>query len=83
MSTAADNTENTHSKHPHPVTILVNRRDVQLPDNHATGLQIKDAADVPTTFKLFDPRGDEIQNDQQIRVHEHERFTAISGQDVS
>jgi hypothetical protein len=83
VSTAADNTENAHPHHPQPVTILVNRRDVQLPDDHATGLQIKEAADVPTMFKLFDPHGDEIHNDQEVRVHEHERFTAISGQDVS
>lgn len=69
--------------HPHPVTILVNRRGVQLPDDEATGLQIKEAAGVPTTFKLFDPQGEEVGNDALIRLHEHERFTAISGQDVS
>lgn len=83
MSAGAENTKSTQPNHRHPVTILVNRRDVRLPDNQATGLEIKEAADVPTTFKLFDPRGDEIQNEQQIEVHERERFTAISGQDVS
>lgn len=75
--------EKDHRDNPHPVKISVNRRDVDLPDNHATGHAIKQAADVPDTFKLFDPQGDEVSNDQDIRVHEHERFTAISGQDVS
>lgn len=69
--------------HPHPVTIFVNRREVNLPDDEATGLQIKEAAKVPSTFKLFDPQGNEIANDTSVRLHEHERLTAISGQDVS
>lgn len=72
-----------HDKHDHAVTVLVNRREVTLRDDDVTGLQIKDAAQVPTTFKLFDPEGDEIANDQRIHVHKKERFTAISGQDVS
>jgi hypothetical protein len=38
---------------------------------------------VPETFKLFDPPGDEVANEERIELHEHERFTAISGQDVS
>jgi hypothetical protein len=74
-----------HNDHPkdRSVTVQVNRRDVVVPDDHVTGLQIKDAAKVPTTFKLFDPKGDEVANDTTIHVHAHERFTAISGQDVS
>jgi hypothetical protein len=75
-----------HEQHRHPehrsVVILVNNRDVEVPED-VTGLQIKQAADVPVTFKLFDPRGDEIPNDKRIHVHKGERFTAISGQDVS
>ena len=74
-----------HGHHPkdHSVTVQVNRRDVVLPDDHVTGLQIKEAAKVPTTFKLFDPHGGEVADDKTIHVHAHERFTAISGQDVS
>lgn len=68
---------------PHPVTIIVNRREVEMPDNHATGREIKAAADVPETFKLFDPHGDEVANDQRIKIHNKQKFTAISGQDVS
>lgn len=72
-----------HPDRPHPVTISVNRRKVEMPDNHATGLEIKGAADVPETFKLFDHHGDEVANDQDIKIHNNEKFTAISGQDVS
>lgn len=75
--------ENAPVDHPRPVMIFVNRREVELPDEDVTGLQIKEAADVPTTFKLFDPHGEEISNDREIRIHERELFTAISGQDVS
>ena len=78
-----DDPDHGPGRHQHPVTVLVNRRDVHLPDDHVTGLQIKQAADVPDTFKLFDPGGDEIGNDVTVHVHEKERFTAISGQDVS
>lgn len=67
----------------HPVTVKVNNRDVVLPSAEDTGAEIKHAAGVPETFKLFGPDGAEISNDQRVRVHEHERFTAISGQDVS
>lgn len=68
---------------PHPVSIKVNNRDVTVPDRDVTGGEIKQAADVPPTFKLFGPKGDEVANDQHVRVHNNERFTAISGQDVS
>jgi multiubiquitin len=67
----------------HPVTILVNRRDVHLPHHEVTGKQIKHAAAVPETFKLFGPHGKEVGNDELVRIHDRERFTAISGQDVS
>lgn len=80
-----DHSNDSHGQHPkdHPVTIQVNRRDVVVPDDNVTGLQIKGAAQVPDTFKLFDPKGDEVANDATIHVHTNERFTAISGQDVS
>lgn len=75
--------EPTHKPKPKPVTVLVNRREVELPDDHVTGAQIKHAAGVPATFKLFDPKGTEIDNDEVVHVHNKESFTAISGQDVS
>ena len=75
--------EHIHEGHHHPVTIFVNRREIEFPEHYATGLEIKEKADVPATFKLFTPNGDEVANDERVHLREHERFTAISGQDVS
>jgi hypothetical protein len=66
-----------------PVVISVNRKDVEVPSTYVTGLQIKRAAGVPDEFQLFGPRGEPIADDQTVRVHKGEKFTAISGQDVS
>jgi hypothetical protein len=68
---------------PEPVLIYVNRREVEIPGPSTTGAAIKAAADVPPDFKLFDPHGNEIEDNTPVHVHSHERFTAISGQDVS
>jgi hypothetical protein len=68
------------------VTIIVNNRDVTLEDREVTGAEIKQAAEVPTDFQLFREHGDrleQIADDQAIKVHEHEKFRAVSGQDVS
>jgi hypothetical protein len=66
-----------------PVVISVNRKDVEVPSAYVTGLQIKQAAGVPDEFQLFGPKGEPIADDQTIHVHKDEKFTAISGQDVS
>lgn len=71
-----------HAK-PEETTIFVNNRPVTLPGDHATGAEIRTAADVPADFKLYDEKGREIDPDQRVRLKEDERFTAISGQDVS
>ena len=71
------------SERDHPVTIRVNNRDVVVPRQEVTGAEIKHAAGVPETFKLFGPEGEPIADDERVTVHEQERFTAISGQDVS
>jgi hypothetical protein len=65
------------------VTILVNNRPVKLDDDHATGSQIKAAAGLPADFKLYDEKGREIDNDKRVKLKDGERYTAISGQDVS
>jgi len=44
---------------------------------------IKEAAGLPLDFTLYDPSGATVDNEESIRVHHHERFIAISGQDVS
>jgi multiubiquitin len=68
---------------PRPTTIRVNNKPVELPDRNTTGAAIKAAAGIPADFKLYGPNGAEIADDDDLKVHNNERFTAISGQDVS
>jgi hypothetical protein len=68
---------------PKEVRILVNNRAVEVPGHEVTGAQIKQAAGVPADFKLYGPDGNEITDAQTVKVKHDERFTAISGQDVS
>jgi hypothetical protein len=68
---------------PKEVRILVNNRAVDVPGHEVTGAQIKQAAEVPADFKLYGPDGGEIADGQTVKVKRDERFTAISGQDVS
>jgi hypothetical protein len=72
-----------HGKRSQETTILVNNREVTMPDDHATGAEIKAAAGIPSDFKLFDEKGREIAPDKKVKLKDGERFTAISGQDVS
>jgi multiubiquitin len=65
------------------ITILVNNRAVEISGREPTGADIKAAAGVPAEFKLYDAKGVEIANDTRVKIHEKEKFTAISGQDVS
>ncbi len=68
------------------VTILVNNQAVEVPDREVTGLEIKRLAGVPDDFTLYRRRGshlDEVADDETLKVHEHEEFVAVSGQDVS
>ena len=67
----------------HDITILVNNRPVVLETRKVTGAEIKAAAGVPADFKLYDPQGHEISNEEHVEIRRDERFTAISGQDVS
>jgi Multiubiquitin len=73
-------------KPPKTVNVFVNNREVTLPDDEVTGAQIKAAADVPLDFQLFVEHGsnlDLVDNDDEIKVHNKQRFRAVSGQDVS
>jgi hypothetical protein len=68
------------------VTIVVNNKEVELPDHKTTGTQIKEAAGVPLDFTLYRKEGthlDEVKNEEHITVHKGEQFVAVSGQDVS
>ena len=65
------------------ITILVNNRPVEVEDRSLTGTEIKAAAQIPDNFKLYNHKGEEIGDQQTVKVHRNERFIAISGQDVS
>lgn len=80
---AGSSSAKTEKPKPKVVTITVNNREVELPEKDATGLEIKNAAGIPSDFHLYDPHGKEVGNDEKIKIHNNERFTAISGQDVS
>ncbi len=72
-----------HGKPSQETTILVNNRPVTMPDDHATGGEIKAAAGIPPDFQLYDEKGREVASGQKVKLKDGERFTAISGQDVS
>jgi hypothetical protein len=63
--------------------IFVNNRPVRISRETADGAEIKRAANIPEDFHLFGPRGEPIANHEAMRIHRDERFTAISGHDVS
>jgi hypothetical protein len=65
------------------VTILVNNRPVRLFGSEVTGAEIKRAAGLPAEFKLYDPTGHQVDDEERVHVRSGEHFTAISGQDVS
>ncbi len=52
-------------------------------DRQVTGAEIKKAAGIPAGFKLYDSRGEEVPDDRQVKIKPKDKFTAISGQDVS
>lgn len=71
------------TKPPKTIEIFVNNKPVKIDDREVTGAEIKSAAGIDPSFKLYDRKGKEIRNDETVRVHAKEKFTAISGQDVS
>ena len=79
-------------KHSHPIEITVNERSVTLSQRDTTGLAIKQAAiaqGVPIKADFVLQRelpngGQQVVGDNDpIKVHPHERFTAIDRDDNS
>ncbi len=71
---------------PKTVMIVVNNRDVEMPDRDATGAQIKQQAEIPAEFMLYREHGGKLEpvaDDEALKLHDNERFRAVSGQDVS
>jgi hypothetical protein len=65
------------------ITIFVNNQPVEFTEEKATGAEIKAKAGVPAQFKLYDSKGKEIADGKSVELKDKEKFTAISGQDVS
>lgn len=71
------------TKPPKTIEIFVNNKPVHIEDREVSGAEIKNAAGIDSSFKLYNQKGKEIANEESVRVHPKEKFTAISGQDVS
>ncbi len=89
----ADRNPKAAGKQPaHPVTVHVNERPVDLPDDRLTGAQIKAAAiaqgvpiqpDFILVLERNDGRADTIGGKDEIHVNKHSRFSANDGDDNS
>ncbi len=74
------------------VTITVNFKPVDMPDNKATGLEIKQTAiaqgvNIQLDFVLFRDkrhgRRDPIRDDETVELHRGDAFEAVPGDDNS
>lgn len=93
MSTEAVNEVRTEAeRHVHQTIITVNFKSVTMPERHATGIEIKQAAiaqgvNIQPDFVLFRDKGhgrrDPIRDDEKIELHEGEKFEAVPGDDNS
>jgi hypothetical protein len=87
MSEHATEPGTAHPEHK-SITIEVNNKPYEAPKSEMTAAEIKRLAGVPLDFQLYLLHGDSqrldpISDDQAVKLHEHERFRAVSGQDVS
>lgn len=73
-------------RHENRIEILVNEMPIHLEGRKQTGLSIKEAAirqtvPIERNFELIVERGEgrteHVADDQEIEVHEHERFVAV------
>jgi len=93
MSTEAVNEVRTENEsHIRQIIITVNFKPVAMPERHATGIEIKQAAiaqgvNIQLDFVLFRDKGhgrrDPIRDDEKIELHGGEKFEAVPGDDNS
>lgn len=68
------------------ITIFVNDKPITFETQDVTGAQIKSKASVPLDSILYELRGENripIGNDEQIKIHEKEKFLDVPGGNVS
>ena len=88
--------DHERNPHPHPqavtIEILVNGKPVVVHEKELTGLQIKQAAitqgvKIQLDFVLFEDLSNGkqvvVKDDQIVKLHEHQRFEAITNDDNS
>ena len=78
--------ETTTEQKTKPIKIFVNDKPVEMETKMVTGLQIKTAAKVPTDSSLYRLRGQDripVGDNEQIEIHEDERFLDVPGGNVS
>lgn len=72
----------------HPVTIKVNNQSVTMPDKHATGLGIKEAAiaagvEMQLEWVLSDEKERIITDDKKVTLKDGDDFWVVPGDDNS
>jgi hypothetical protein len=75
-----------NSRKPHPVDIVVNGTTVTMPDDEASGAEIKEAGKVATGETLYLITGDHersVGDDEVVRLHEHMKFESSPDGGVS
>jgi hypothetical protein len=73
---------------PQPVTIKVNNQSVTMPNKHATGLGIKEAAiaagvEMQLEWVLSDEKERIITDDKEVTLKDGDDFWAVPGDDNS
>lgn len=81
-----------HGPKPKPTTVHVNEQPVRMPDDHATGLEIKEHAiasglNIQVDFELVEElkngRTKNVGNDDEVKLKESSRFLANDGDENS
>ena len=61
-------------------TIFVNNKPIETSEHRLTGSAIKQLANVPADYELFEVKGDHtvpVGNEQTVEIHNNQHFRAI------
>ena len=70
----------------HEIKIFVNDKAIVFDTQNVTGAQIKSKASAPSDSILYELRGENripIGNEEQVKIHENEKFLDVPGGNVS
>jgi len=77
---------NEHDEKKEKITIFVNQKPITFETKVVTGSQIKSKASVPSDSTLFELRGENripVGDNEEIKIHENEKFLDVPGGNVS